>query len=380
MKRFLKILKITGIVFVVLLLLVLVTVYWRYGGGVNYPDLTTKPLFSEKEVEQFFTYPEPIGNVAASNDTSYKTRVFFTVHPESHPTGDKLLEIVDGKAVPYPDALAQKTLFNTVLGVYIDKQNRLWTIDHGNHATEDVKLLAFDLKTNKLVHEHIFPSSVAEWLSFFNDLTVSPDGKYVFVADVSFWRQSPSIAVYDVAQKKSYSRLDNHASVSAQNWVPKNPTKEMCFFGGLACLKAHVDGLDCDAEGKYLYYATMAHEGLYRISIKTLTDEKLTAKEVEASVEFVAKKPLSDGIRLDKAGNVYITDIDHQGVSVVTPKRELKTLIKDKRIRWADGLSFAGDGWCYLADSAIPDQMLMSKDHMKAKAPYYIFRFKTPTF
>jgi hypothetical protein len=234
MKRFLKILKIIGVVCSVLFLLILVTVYWRYGGGVNYPDLTGKPLLSEKEVEQFFAYPEPIGNVAVSNDTSYKTRVFFTVHPESHPTGDKLLEIIDGKAVPYPDALAQKTLFNTVLGVYVDKQNRLWTIDHGNHANQDVKLLAFDLKTNKVVHEHIFPSSVAEWLSFFNDLTVSPDGKYVFVADVSFWRQSPSIAVYDVEKKKSYSRLDNHASVSAQNWVPKNPTKEMRFFGGLA--------------------------------------------------------------------------------------------------------------------------------------------------
>jgi sugar lactone lactonase YvrE len=378
MKTLFKILKYTGLTLLVVIPLLLGYIYWHYGGGSNYPDLTSSPLLNEKDVELFFSYPEPIGNVAVTRDTNYQTRVFFTVHPESRPEGNKVLEIVAGKAIPYPDAASQKTLFNTVLGVYVDNQNRLWTIDHGNHATQDVKLLAFDLKTNKVAHEHIFPSHVAEWLSFFNDLTVSPDGKYVFVADVSFWRKSPSIAVYDVEKKESRSLLDNHASVSAQNWVPKNPTKEMRFFGGLACLKAGIDGIDCDTEGKYVYYASMAHEGLYRIPIKTLTDKQLSASEVAKQVEFIAKKPLSDGIRLDKAGNVYITDIDHQGVSVVTPQKELKTLIKDKRIRWADGLSFAGDGWCYLADSAIPDQMLMSKAHMKAKAPYHIFRFKSP--
>ena len=61
----------------------------------------------------------------------------------------------------------------------------------------------------------------------------------------------------------------------------------------------------------------------------------------------------------------------------MAPDGKLTTLIRDDaRIRWADALSFGPDGYLYIADSAIPDQMLQSKAHMQSKAPYYICRFK----
>lgn len=43
-----------------------------------------------------------------------------------------------------------------------------------------------------------------------------------------------------------------------------------------------------------------------------------------------------------------------------------------------NGLSFGGDGYAYLADSDVPDQMLQSKEHMAAHKPYYIYRFRPP--
>ena len=65
------------------------------------------------------------------------------------------------------------------------------------------------------------------------------------------------------------------------------------------------------------------------------------------------------------------------------PDAEFKgyeTVVQDvKRLRWADALSFGPDGWLYVADSAIPDQMFHSKSHMRAQAPYRIFRFKPGT-
>ena len=60
----------------------------RYGGGEPYADLTTTPVMADDVLEQVLEYPEPIGNVAVSRDG----RIFFTVHPESRPTGNKLLE------------------------------------------------------------------------------------------------------------------------------------------------------------------------------------------------------------------------------------------------------------------------------------------------
>jgi sugar lactone lactonase YvrE len=60
----------------------------------------------------------------------------------------------------------------------------------------------------------------------------------------------------------------------------------------------------------------------------------------------------------------------------LTSDGKLSTLIKDKRIRWADGVGFGPDGWLYLADSAIPEVVLQNRAHHASKAPYSIWRFK----
>ena len=79
---------------------------------------------------------------------------------------------------------------------------------------------------------------------------------------------------------------------------------------------------------------------------------------------------------LDVEGNVYITDIEHSSVFVVNPERELKTLIQSENVRWADALSFGPEGYLYLADSALSDLILQSREHIDAHGPYRIFRFK----
>jgi sugar lactone lactonase YvrE len=351
--------------------LVATTLYVRYGGGEPYPDLSGAPIFDESTLEVAVTSPEPIGNLAVSANG----RVFYTIHPESRPSGAKLLEWVDGAPKAFPSEAAQ-ALFETPLGIVVDRQNRLWVIDHGNHGTGRAQLLAFDLETGATVHEHLFDSSVAELGSFLQDLQVDSTGRHVFIADVSFWRKNPGLIVYDVEQKEARRVLNSDPSVSAQSWLIRNPTKEMKFFGGVVVLKPGVDGIAITRDDEWVYYGAMTHETMYRIRVADLLDESLSVGTLAARIQTVGRKPLNDGLSTDNEGNLLITDVEHSAVMRMTPDGELTTLIRSDQIRWADALSYGPEGWLYVADSAIPDQMLRSKDHIRAKAPYRIFRFK----
>jgi sugar lactone lactonase YvrE len=344
----------------------------RYGGGEPYPDLSTAPILAESDLEVVLDYAEPIGNVAVSRDG----RIFFTVHPESRPRGNKLLEWVNGAAVPYPNGTVQPHLFNTVLGLVIDRQNRLWTIDHGNHGFSTARLLAFDLTNGELVHDHLFRPETAPIGSFLQDLQVSADGQFIFIADASFWRKQPAIVVYDVAARRARRVLESHESVRPENYIIRTASRDMTFLGGLVSLKGGVDGLVLDSEDTWLYYGAINHAALFRVPVSLLENASLPARQIANGVERYSAKPLSDGLSADQDGNLYITDVEHGAVMIVGPDRQPRTLIRSAKIRWADGLSFGPDGWLYLADSAIPDQVLQSRDHMQSRGPYHVYRFR----
>lgn len=348
-------------------------VYVRHGGGQPYRDLNTTAVLPSSALQVAAQYPEPIGNIAVSADG----RLFFTVHPESRPETNKLLEWRDGKAVPYPDAAFQSRL-DTPLGMTIDSRQRLWVIDHGMHGAKGARLLSFDLATGKLLRTHVFADDIAPIGSFLQDLRVSPDGRIAVIADVGFWRKKPALVVHDIENGRDRRLLESHPSVHPQDWIVRTPAKTMVFFGGLAALKPGVDGVAIDDAGGWVYYAAMTHDGLYRVPLAALRNRALASDAIERRVERVSDKPLSDGLSIDHDGNVLITDVEHGSVMRWrADRRKLETLVQDARIRWSDGLSHGPDGWLYIADSAIPEQMLRSKAHIASQAPYTIWRIRS---
>ena len=359
------------LLFLFALALIATMVLWvRHGGGAPYPDLSTAPVLNSSELELVLEYPEPVGNVAVNRDG----RIFFTVHPESRPTGNKLLEFVRGAAVPYPSGAEQAELFDTVLGVSIDRFNRLWTIDHGNHGMRTARIVAIDLDTNTVIREQSLSPDIAPAGSFLQDLQVSADGNTIVIADASFWRKSPAIIVYDVTTGEARRVLESHESVAAEDYLIRNGDREMEFIGGIVALRGGIDGIALGPD--WLYYGALSGSGLYRVRLRDLRDGRLPPGQLANRVERYSDKPLSDGMSLDVDGNVYITDIEHSSVFRVNPERELKTLIQSDNVRWADALSFGPEGYLYLADSALSELILQSREHIDTQGPYRIFRFK----
>jgi len=366
-KRILKWL-IFGLVFLAVSAVLLL---WAlYSGGQRIEDRSTPPVLSAAP-EIVATLDRAPGNVAVSADG----RIFLTLHPSGNPGEIKVAEWAQGQLKPYPD-LASQTLFQTPLGIRIDRQGRLWTIDSGKQGWGRPRLLGFDLASGKEVYRHDFSQEIAPLGSNLQDLAIDPQGKAIFIADFSFLRKSPAIIAHDLTSGKSRRLLEKDSSVLPQNYVVYSAHGPLTRLGGLIAMKIGVDGIAMDAKGEWLYYGAISQGDLFRIRVADLLDSGLTPVDLSVRKEYFGKKVLSDGITLDTEGNVYLTDVEHNGIARLSKDRQLETLIRDSRIRWADGFSWGPEGWLYFTDSAIPDIAFRTRGSIQRSSPYYLFRFQ----
>ena len=341
------------------------------GGRQRLEDRTTAPEIPATAIETVADLDYPPGNIAVSGTG----RVFFTLHPDGAPP-TQVNELRDGKPVPYPSATYAD--YQSVLALRIDGQNRLWALDYARYGRGQPRLTAFDLGTDREVHRYDFPAAVAGFLSMLNDFQVSPDGNTVYIAEASPIRQTPAIIVYDVRTKTSPRVLESDPSLLPQGYVIQAPGRDMIVFG-FYTLHIGIDTIALDRLGEWLYYGPVNGARLHRVNTRDLRDATLSASELARRVVDFGPKPISDGATTDDAGNVYLTDPEHSAVLATNADHALRTIVKDPRLRWPDGLSFGPDGWLYLTCSALQHVLFVSTATMRAHAPYQIVRFRPGT-
>lgn len=367
------------IVLTVFLLLIAAGVKYRYGGGDDFPNRLPagEPLYPESALEIVAELPTPPGNIAVSRTG----RVFISLHPEAHPAL-KVVELVNSQMQPFPNAAYQDGrdahAFNNVLGIRLDAQNRLWTLDNGTHGLKPPRLLAFDIDSGALAFEYSIAKDIAGLGSHLNDLQVSPDGRYVYIADASFFAKNPALVVVDTRQRTARRLLQNHASVSAEHYTAVVQARRMEIFGLLA-IRPGVDSIALDTSGEWLYYAPITNLNLSRIRTHDLQDETLSATELAQRVETYAPKTMSDGITMDLAGNVYLSDLEHSAIVRLRTDRTMETLVQTPRLRWPDGFSFGPDGWLYVTGSSLQHVIGKLPSSVPQHAPYQVFRIKLDT-
>lgn len=365
-----------------LLMGVVGTVLWiRYGGGESFPDRTGAPRLPGTVLEVVADLPTPPGNIAVSADG----RVFVSLHPEAGPR-DKVVEIVNGEPRPWPNQVFQTgdgepRWFHSVLSLRIDRQGRLWTLDNGNHGFAPGRLLAFDLESGGVVHEYEFPKDIAGLGSHLNDFQVSADGKFIYIAEASFFAKTPALVVYDVEQHRARRLLAGHPGVTADRYTPVVQGRKMVALG-LVSIRPGVDSIVLDPANEWLYFAPVTDLDLYRARTADLRNDDLSAAELAGRIETFAPKTMSDGLTVDSAGNIYISDPEHSAIMVMRTDRSMETLVRDDRLRWPDGFSFGPDGWLYVSCSALHQIIGLPPWTFRKHAPFQIFRLRpgTPGF
>ncbi|MBL8019827.1 MAG: hypothetical protein JNM27_09195 [Leptospirales bacterium] len=343
----------------------------RYGGGTLAEHLpATPPIFNETVLETVADLPLPPGNIAVSPDG----RIFFTFHPEGKPEVN-VAELVSGTAVPYPPSAEDRARTKSVLSMRLDRQGRLWLLDFASHGMGQPRIVAYDIKDNRLVHEFDFSREVAPRGSMLNDFQVSPDGRWIYIADASIFGLAPALVVYDTEQKKARRLLEKHSSVLADHdHIPRVRDRDLLVLGVFA-IRPGVDSIALERNGRYLYFAAVNAPNMYRIDSKFLRDESYNADQIAGAVETVGRKTDSDGITTDDRGNVYITDASSDSIHRMSPDGKIETLVKSDKLRWPDGFSFGPDGYLYVTCSSLQEVIFRSASHVKAHSPYQIFRF-----
>jgi sugar lactone lactonase YvrE len=351
----------------------------RYGGGDPYPDLRTPPLVPATALTTVVALDYPPGNVAIAADG----RMFFNYHPFAKAErfgGSTVFELVDGIPRPFPDASFQAR-YQGVFGMTVDRQQRLWFIEPAGLDHKATRVLAFDLRTNALVFEYWFPADMAQ---FAQDLRVSADGGTVYLADTGLFEFTrASLIVLDVSTKTPRPVLAGHPSTQPQSWVIQTKLGAHKLAYGLVTFVVGVDGIELSPDGAWLYYGAMSHEHMYKIPTSALRDSAVTPDQLGSQIVEVGRKPLSDGIAIDRDGNLLITDVEHGGIARLDARGALTTLVSSPDVIWADGVVLAPDGDVVFTDSAIPayiDQLARppSQETLTAARPYRIYRFHPP--
>lgn len=332
--------------------------------GTTLPDRTggAAPLAN---VDVAATLDFPPGNVAVAPDG----RMFVSFFPDTNFGPVKVGLVENGRDVrPFPSAAFQDEL-HAVLGIRLDRQGRLWLVDHGKFGLHRPKLVAIDIATGEKKHEITFGFFDAPPGSMINDVVVSPDGKTLYVSDASYVAEKPGLLVVDLRSDPPAVKrvLHEHASVRrGKHDIVVDGRKVK--FNGVFCAGGGVDGIALDESGENLFFAPLNSGELWKAPTNDLSPARVTK---------VADTTMTDGMITDADGNVYLSDMEHSAVVRVRADGSTEVVARDPKLRWPDGFAWGPDGSLFVTASALHvnlPSVLPSAARVSESAPYHVLK------
>ena len=317
------------------------------------------------------------GNIAVTPEG----RLIISQHALYMPPQPVIELLPDGSTKPFPnETWAVKpgkdgVGLTSVLGIQSDQQGIVWMLDNGMGTS---RLVAWDTRKDALhkIVEVTEPGRV--YNSFFNDLALDPVHSTIFISDVASPANSALVAV-DLKTGTSRRLLEGHSSVVPEPLPIVIGDKAMSVDKeGKGKPTIGVDAITIDTKSEWLYYGAAQSESLWRIRTADLVNENLSDADLATKIERYGDRPICDGITIDGAGNVYITDLTNYAIGVVEPSGNYRVLFRDNKLLvWPDGMSFGPDGYIYVVVNQLHLSPVFNKGKNLSTPPYYVLRFKS---
>jgi len=330
---------------------------------------------------------ETPGNVAISPEGRY----FLSLHPMGEPEHPVVELQKDGQLRPYPFPLRRGQVppeflgcdASEVIGIECDARGVLWIVDMGL-STKAPKIIAWDTVTERLTRVIPLPPGVVTPQSFVQDLVVDLRRGVVVLADMGradlLGPSIPAMIVVEIETGRSWRVLEGHPSLQAEDVPMKINGREVQVRDAEGHLRAPRLGLNPIAlapDGSWIYFGAMHGTSVYRIRPEDLLNPALAESERGAKVETYGPKPVSDGISVDRAGNVYITDVTSNALGVLEPGKGYRILFQDERLlSWADGLSYGPDGRFFVTVNQLHRHAALHGGEDATEPPFRIVAFQ----
>lgn len=326
----------------------------------------------------------PPGNIAITP----QGRVFLSLHPFGAPSFAVVELLPGGTTRPYPSETwarapgADGMGLQTVIGLESDKHGVLWLLDHGKGAGEGAKLVAWDTQGERLVRTYpLKAAAVAN--SFIQDLVVDPDRGVAVIADMGrgdlIGENMPGFIVVDLKSGEARRVLQGHPSLNAEE-VPMVVDGRTITItnpqGQPVEPRLGLNPITLDPANEWVYFGAMNSRMLWRVPLKDLADPALSAEALGNRVQKYGQKAVSDGISIDSAGNVYVTDLGANAIGVTAADGSYRLVVKDALLSWPDGLSYGPDGYFYVTVNQLHRHAVLNGGQAATQPPFLVVRFR----
>ncbi|MFT8809682.1 MAG: hypothetical protein ABF859_14630, partial [Gluconobacter sp.] len=136
-------------------------------------------------------------------------------------------------------------------------------------------------------------------------------------------------------------------------------------------LLVNVDPLEVSPDGKWLYFGPL--EGPWsRIPTALLDDPDVSSTDLSAAVQPWADLPPIGGSAMDTAGNLYFTNLKDDGVYRRDVSGQIKRLLSDSRLHWADAPCLAPDGRLWLPVAQLDRLSMLHQGQFRIIHPFLL--------